>query len=165
MDRFQERYLKHQNKKKNLMELMARRRSYRFLEKGIDGKFYEELEGIIGLCPSSCDRKGIDIQWFDHRAYLELLSGVLRGGVGWAHRADKIGLLWARREAYKSPNDTPNMYLDAGVILQQAHLFCEANDVGMCFVNPNVNSDEVLKLVTGQDDVLCGALVIGKKVV
>lgn len=155
MDKYQKRYIAHQKKKKKMLELMAKRESHRILEKGVPKSFYEELSKVIKLCPSSCDRKGIEIEWVEERKYKELLSGILVGGVGWIHRADRIALLFARNKAYKSPNDKPNMYLDAGIIVQQCYLFTQCSGFKMCFVNPNIN----LPL---SKDTFVGAIAFGK---
>lgn len=154
MDKYQERYLKHQQDKKKLLELMNKRESNRDLKCGVDEKFYDELEKVIDTCPSSCNRKGVEIEWVKERRDKELLSGMLVGGVGWIHRADRILLLHGRIQAYKSPNEGFMPYIDAGVIVQQIYLYATANNVKVCYVNPNTNS----KI---GDDIFCGAIAFG----
>jgi len=154
MDKYQEKYLKHQQDKKKLLEMMNKRESNRDFKTGVDPKFYDELEKVIDLCPSSCNRKGVEIQWVRERASKELLSGALVGGVGWIHRADRIALLWGRKLAYKSLNESYMPYIDAGVILQQIYLYATVNNVKVCYVNPNTN-------VSLGDDVFCGAIAFG----
>jgi len=155
MDYYQVRYELHQKKKKALLELMNKRESLRNLKSGVDEKFYDELERVIQLCPSSCDRHGVEIEWVIKRKDKELLSGYLVGGVGWIHRADRIALLWGRKLAYKSPNEPMMPYLDAGVIIQQCYLFSACSGVKMCYVNPNLNAP------LPSDDVFCGAIAFG----
>jgi hypothetical protein len=156
MDKYQLRYTEHQKRKKELLTMMAKRESLRDLKCGVDPKFYEELEKVIRLCPSSCDRHGVEIEWVTERKDKELASGHLVGGVGWIHRADRIALLWGRKLAYKSPNEPMMPYLDAGVIIQQCYLFAQCSGVKMCYVNPNVN-----KPIKETDDVFCGAIAFG----
>ena len=144
---------------------MSKRESIRYLEKGIPEEFYTELEQVISFAPSSCDRKGVEIEWVTDRKQKEILSGMMVGGLGWMHRADRLGLLWARKLAYKSPNDLPNMYLDAGILANQVYLYATANKVGCCFVNPNCNDIDYVRKMFNTQDILCGTLVIGKEVV
>jgi len=163
MNKYQDRYLEHQKRKKELLELMAKRESLRDLKKGVDPEFYEGLDGVLDLCPSSCDRKAIITRWFDDRKHLEIIGGLLKGGVGWAHRADRIVLLFGEKEAYAGINEVSFMpYLDAGVCIQQAYLYATANDVKCCFINPSCNDLNYLQILCETDGVFCGALAFGK---
>jgi len=124
----------------------------------------EVLESILqDLCktPSSCNRQTISLMVIEDRDRKELLSGLLVGGVGWIHRADKILLLFANGEAYKE-NLFYMPYLDAGVMIQQLYLSCTANNVSCCYINPNIreiNQEHFKK--TFSNLIFCGALALG----
>ncbi len=97
-----------------------------------------EIEKILDLAenrPSSCDRRSIQIKVIESRDDKDLLSGLMVGGVGWAHRADKILLFLAWKDAYKSPAEKEFMsYIDAGVLAQTLYLICEALNVGAAYI-------------------------------
>jgi len=174
MDKYQERYLKHQARKKEMLtpaykeehnkqkknpkfnDVLSGRQSTR-----VFGEGEVPLLGIISsaeLAPSSCDRKGVFTKVIDSRKDKALLGGLLVGGVGWIHRADCIVLLLADMTAYKSPNERDFMpYLDAGVLAQTIMLQAEALNIASCFVNPNLNAPLDLK----ENELFCGAIALG----
>jgi len=184
MDVFQERYTKHQEDKAKqlksgygidkpelspsfqqyLLAIVEHRASQRNFNK--EPVTFEELEYIlyvVGHSPSSCDRHAIRIKVIEDRDSKELLGGILVGGVGWIHRADKILLLLADTTAYKEGLDFMK-YLDAGVVAMNIYLACEVLSVGACFVNPNIrenNKDIFRKIIPDSNLVLCGAMPVG----
>lgn len=185
-DIYQERYLAHQERKKEILtntygvedfrvytqkekdlffEMLANRCSQRaFNKEKID---LDTIIWAIDRAPSSCNRQGVRPVIVQERDAKDLLSGLLVGGVGWINRAHTVLLLQADMLAYKSPAERDNMpYLDAGVIVQTAYLTCEALNHGCCFVNPNVREDhqDFFNEHFGfdEDHVFCGALAIGK---
>jgi hypothetical protein len=162
-DKYQCRYLKHQTDKKKLLQLISKRESWRDFKTGVDPVFYDGLVSVLDKCPSSCDRKGVEMTFVSDRKNKEILSGLLPGGVGWIHRADRIGLLWGRCLAYKSPNEPMMPYLDAGVIINQSYLFATCSGVKCCYVNPNCNDIDYFKETFNNDtdDYFCGALIFG----
>jgi len=131
------------------------------------GEPVEEMEYILNLVetsPSSCDRKGVSYKIITERTEKELLGGLLVGGAGWVHRADKIVLLLADMEAYGSPAEKDFMpYLDAGVMIQSFYLACEVQGVKCCFVNPNIREEnkDIFKQ-RFSDKLFCGAIALGK---
>ncbi len=126
---------------------------------------FDELKTIVdavNMVPSSCDRQGVYLKTESHRNGKEILGGLLVGGVGWIHRANKILLIFASKEAYKE-NLFYMPYLDAGVVIQQIYLVCTAIKLKCCYVNPNVRTMNVphFEKLYGRD-VFCGAMAIGK---
>lgn len=184
MDRYQERYIKHQEDKKlqlkssygvdtpNLSNayriyyktMIEHRSSQRNFNNEV--VTLEELEYILSCVsnsPSSCDRFGVRIRVIDDRDTKQLLGGLLVGGTGWIHRADKILLLLGDNEAYKENLDFMK-YLDAGVMAMNIYMACEALGIGTCFVNPNIrdeHKDIFRKIIPNENLVLCGAMPIG----
>ena len=180
---YQERYLKHQARKKDLILKDFGIESFRIYNKEEQAVFFEilrnrhsqrnftneeiDLEPIleaIDLAPSSCDRKGVYIKEVKNK---ELLSELLVGGINWLYKGKKILLLIADIECYKSPAEKDFMpYLDAGVIAQQIYLTCEVMNYGCCFVNPNIRTEnkERFNKEFGikENELLCGAIVLGK---
>lgn len=159
-------YRKYSDKEKELFfEILNNRVSQRtFNKEPID---LEPILKAIETSPSSCGRKGVSVKVIEDRDSKDLLSGLLVGGVGWIHRADKILLLVADMDCYKNPAERANMpYLDAGVIIQTAYLACEAMNYGCCFCNPNIREQNIpfFKERYGITDnlVFCGAIAIGK---
>lgn len=160
-DTYQERYLAHQGRKAEILKshygtstfkkynkreqyiftsiLKSRRSQRAFNREPV------EMEKILELAeyrPSSCDRRSIEIKVIESRDDKDLLGGLLVGGTGWIHRADKILLFLAWEDAYKSPAEKEFMsYIDAGVLAQTLYLICEALNVGSCYVNPNVREE------------------------
>jgi len=182
MDKFQERYLKHQQHKKEqlissyggkpikhvkdiknvYLELLKGRRSQRIFNSEIVTG--EELDFILDCLiesPSSCNRQPISIKIVEDRNSKELLGGLLVGGAGWCHRANKIILLFANEEAYKEKLDYMP-YLDSGVLISNIYLSCESLNIGCCFINPNIREEnkEIFEDRFG-DMLFCGAVAIG----
>jgi len=164
-DKYQIRYLKHQDKKKRtLTKLMRDRHSTRiFGSKPIPEKTLKEIMQSISHCPSSCDRQAISLVPYRNRDAKQLLGGFLVGGVGWIHRADTILTIWADKVAYKE--NIPYMpYLDAGVVIQHLYLVSEALGLKCCYVNPNVRDAHFFYFeneFNKNNKVYCGALAMG----
>jgi len=179
LDKYQDRYLKHQEKKKKQLMFsegyqiqtsyvdiplaLNRRRSQRvFISKPIT---YNELDAILWaatVSPSSCNRHGISLKVIDSRSDKELLSGLLVGGIGWVHRADKIILLLADPDAYKSPNEKEFMhYCDAGFKAMAMWMMAEHFGLGACYINPNITHKDIFASKFGGRYIFCGALAIG----
>jgi nitroreductase len=157
-DKYQERYLKHQARKREMMESFYGSKDFKKYSKKEQKTFIEilknrrsqrafnkqpvDIQKILELAeyrPSSCDRRAIEIKVIESRDEKDLLGGLLVGGTGWIHRADKILLFLAWKDAYKSPAEKDFMsYIDAGVLAQTIYLICEALNVGACYVNPNI---------------------------
>lgn len=177
IDIYQERYLAHQQRKKQMLEpnykethkpnskrphffdVIGNRRSTRIFDsEPLDDELINELLVNSILAPSSCDRHGICIKVYKDRVEKSLLSGKLVGGVGWVQRASHVLLLIADMRAYKSPNERDFMpYLDAGVLAEHLMLFAEACNIASCFVNPNLNEPLVLE----DYELFCGAIALG----
>lgn len=157
-DIYQERYLKHQKRKAEILksnygtdkfkkyskkeqdvfqEILKSRRSQRtFNREPVD---IDKILELAEYRPSSCDRRAIEIKVIDSRDDKDLLGGLLVGGVGWVQRADKILLFLAYKDAYKSPAEKEFMaYIDAGVLAQTLYLICESQNIGACYINPNI---------------------------
>ena len=165
MDKYQERYTKHQERKKNvLVEIMKQRHSDRmFGDTPLPRKLVESLLKVTDYCPSSCNRKGVYPLAVYDRDSLALLGGLLVGGVGWIHRAPAVVLLFADPLAYKAPGEVEYMpYLDAGVMVQQLYLVATAMGLSCCYVNPNIrvaNKDFFAQRFGSH--IFCGAFAIG----
>lgn len=174
---YQERYLAHQLKKKDvLVQLMEERHSERmFSDKEVEDETVQDLLKIPETCPSSCDRQGITVVAETGRDRKALLGGVLVGGVGWIHRAPLVLLFWGDPLAYKAGDEKLwNPYIDAGMIAYAIYLYVTASDMKCCFVNPQVRPfnqryfQETFSPLFGPepDDlsssgIYCGALAIG----
>lgn len=184
-DIHQERYLAHQAKKKNQLAfskgsdeqtilnkadfeafrrvVLERRTQRLFNRTPITPK---ELENILSLAtkvPNSCNRQSIYAKVIESRDEKDLLSGLLVGGVGWCHRADKIILLFANENSYKAGDEILYMpYLDAGVVVQQIYLTATALNIGCAYINPNIreNNQDYFSERFG-DNLFCGALALG----
>lgn len=179
MDEFQERYLKHQENKKqtiendieiskehyNLVEKMSAlkviksRRSRRvFTNEKIDTSY---LNLALETSPSSCNRKAIYLLQVDPKQ----IEKYLVGGKGWVNKAKEVWLLFGNIEAYKSPNEISFMpYLDAGFLAQNIYLLSEIYGVGCCFINPNIreeNKKEFNTKYNQHNDYFCGAIAFG----
>lgn len=182
MDKYQARYIAHQKRKKEILssnygitnypkyskkeketfeKILKNRCSQRaFNSNPVD---ITEILELAEYRPSSCNRKGVEIKVIETRDEKDLLSGLLVGGVGWSNRADKILLLIANEEAYKSPAEKEFMcYIDAGVLAQTIYLICESRNLGCCYINPNIreNNKAFFKERFGEGK-FCGALAIG----
>lgn len=167
MDKYQERYLAHQSRKKGqLLELMEKRYSERiFSDKRISGEDMSRIITAYDLAPSSCNRQGVSVFETEIRDDKQLLGGLLVGGVGWVHRADRLILLIGDIAAYKEGLQYMP-YLDAGFIAQNIWLECTDLGIQCCFVNPNVREEHKKILqdhFLGVDQILCGVLAIGYK--
>lgn len=177
-DLFQERYLKHQEKKKKLIngeligdnklysnkfpEIINTRSSQRiFNNKKLTKKELDYIKYSIQETPSSCNRQGVQVRIIDAKKIGDLLVG----GVNWASKANKIILLLADMACYKSPNERDFMpYLDAGFIGMSIYYACESIGVGCCFINPNIreeNKEEFNNKFNKEGFRFCGALAIG----
>lgn len=164
MDEYQKNYLEHQKKKAEVMKkIIEERHSDRMFEKDdIDEK--PIIDSIL-KAPTSCNRKAIKYSIVTEKENKSMLSGLLVGGTGWLHRANKIILLFADSIAYKGKDEIKYMpYLDAGVAIGQAYLQATANDIGICYVNPNTQyKDLIIKKFGKKNYIFCGAIALGKK--
>lgn len=167
MDKYQERYKKHQAFKKGILtKLMQDRYSERLFGDGeIPSEQISDLLYAASLSPSSCNRDAILLEVFRHRDDKALLGGLLVGGVGWIHRANIVILFISDNVAYKENLDYMK-YLDTGFKAQNIYLKCTELGLACCFVNPNVREehkkyfdDYFLK----DDQTLTGAMAIGVK--
>lgn len=181
---YQDRYLKHQKRKKECLSgrydkeirypkatsdvlkgIFAGRNSSRvFSGEEVTDDELEYILSLVDTSPSSCDRKAVGWVIIDDRQDKEILSGLLVGGVGWIHRADKIVLLLADMVAYGSPAERDFMpYLDAGVLIQSFYLASEVLGVKCCYVNPNIR-EQNKKIFNKYNEgkLFCGAIVLGK---
>lgn len=185
---YQKRYLAHQARKKEklekqkdgekevpkrfgldvaLWELSFWRRSQRiFNGDEIPKDSLDFIKEFLTNTPSSCNRQAIKISIIKNIEDKQLLEQVLVGGKGWIGKADKIILLFADMEAYKSPNEVAFMpYLDAGFVGMNTYYASEAREVGCCFVNPNIREEHKEgfknKFVKDNNYLFCGAIALG----
>lgn len=162
---YQERYLAHQLRKKDvLIKIIKARHSTRmFSDKQVDQKIIDEIVESINYCPSSCDRKAIRIDIVADRDKKALLGGLLVGGTGWIHRADKVLLIFADQIAYRAGDEILFMpYLDGGVVLYHLYLMATYYGLKCCFCNPNIrdfNQDHFKKVFGNK--MFCGAIALG----
>lgn len=167
LDPYQARYIAHQeNKKKLLVEIIKQRHSDRmFGDLPVEQEKIDQLIESVEFCPSSCDRKAVNVSVVSGRDEKALLGGILVGGVGWIHRASHILLIQADPIAYKAGNEIEFMpYLDGGVVAQQLYLMATTLGLSCCFVNPNIrdiNKDHYHKVFG--DKMLVGAFAVGYK--
>lgn len=166
-DIYQERYLSHQLRKKDiLIKIMKKRYSERiFSDKPVEqGKIDQILESQQ-WCPSSCNRQAVSVKIVHDRDEKALLGGLLVGGTGWIHRAPVILLLFADPLAYKAGDEIAYMpYLDAGVVVQQFLLMATALGLKTAYSNPNIremNKDHFHKIFG--EGIFCGAIALGHK--
>lgn len=167
MDRYQKRYLEHQKKKKqqlvSIMKSRVSQRSFNGVE--VPGIMVDFILSTAALSPSSCNRQAVYVVPVSERNEKEILGGVLVGGVGWAHRADKILLVFAAKEAYKAGNEVRFMpYLDGGVSIYAMMLAGEAVGVGMAYINPNIREENIRffnERFNKKENVFLGAIAIG----
>lgn len=163
MDKYQERYIAHQGrKKKQLVDLIEERHSNRvFSDEDVSQETIELLIDSLKHAPSSCDRHGVYPLIVTERDDKSLLGGILVGGVGWVHRAPVIMLLFGDPQAYKEKL-MYMPYLDAGVVLHHTWLVAEREGLKCAYVNPNVRgSHQLFFRERFGYDVFCGALAIG----
>jgi len=167
-DHFQERYVKHQQQKGEvLQQIVEERHSSRiFSDKTVSGEDIDTLLAHSLYCPSSCNRHAIELSIISDKDLKNLLGGILVGGVGWINRASHIILIFADSVAYKAGDEVKFMpYLDAGIIIHQLYLTSAALRLKCCYVNPNIremNYDHFKKVFS--DKIFCGAFAIGKEV-
>jgi nitroreductase len=165
---YQERYLAHQRRKKEmLLELMKERHSNRmFSDKQLENERIQDVIRSLDFVPSSCDRKAIYVNIVTDRDKKALLSGLLVGGVGWIYRASAIILMFAARQAYSEGEVIFMPYLDAGVVAEQFYLAATADDLASCFVNPNIrefNIEHFDNIFNKKNDIFTGAFALGYK--
>lgn len=185
-DIYQERYLKHQKRKREQLtksvgekphkhpkkygetfkKLQQARRSQRvFSGDKVDETTMQEILESAVSAPNSCNRHGIKLRVVTEQPDKDLLTGILVGGVGWIHRADTIVLFLADTSAYKSPNEKDFMhYCDVGFTAMNMWLTAESLNVGASYINPNIRKEnaDIFKNRFGRDGyVFCGALVLG----
>lgn len=166
-DKYQERYLAHQDRKKQvLIEIMQERHSNRrFADREVPQELLDELIATKNLAPSSCDRQAILPTVITDRDKKSLLSGLLVGGVGWIHRAPVVILLHADLYAYKAGDEYKYMpYLDAGCVIQQLYLTATAQGLHCAYANPNIrdeNKSFFQKRFGGDNLLFCGAFAVG----
>jgi len=182
MDKYQERYTDHQNKKKRqlmfsegltkfskksypkeLKYILDNRRSQRvFLNNPIEEKVMQKILNSAITSPSSCNRHGIHFKIIKDRKEKELLAGILVGGVGWIHKADTIILFLADPVAYKSPREKEFMhYCDVGFTAMSLWLTAESLGIGASYINPNMNYKEIMQEKFAGEFIFCGAMVFG----
>lgn len=149
---------------KELGAVLKFRRSQRvFNNEPIKEKDFNKILDASTFAPNSCNRHGIKIKVIEDRREKELLSGILVGGVGWIHRAQKIVLFWGDSVAYASPNEKDFMhYCDVGFTAMSMWLMAETMGIGCSYINPNVFYKEMLLEQFGKEGyIFCGALVFG----
>lgn len=183
IDKFQERYLKHQERKSRMLsgeiengeekifdnyafaEIFRNRVSQRiFNEDRITDDELNYIKEAIVDTPSSCNRQAVQIKMIRHSDDKDKLEELLVGGSKWISKADIIILLLADMEAYKSPAEVNFMpYLDAGFIGMSVYYASTAIGVGCCFVNPNIREQnkEEFKNIYAKDYRFCGAIALG----
>lgn len=168
MDAYQRRYQEHQNRKTLLLAeppvelplsdldawrengnmdsfkgIVYSRRSIRhFADKEISSGDMEQILLAMIQSPQSCNRQALKALVASDKTDKELLDKLLVGGRGWIAGADKIILLLADPDAYKSPNEVTFMpYLDAGCMAMSAIYYASKLGIGSCFVNPNIRRE------------------------
>lgn len=187
MDKFQPRYLTHQERKKRILsgeatdfksvvfsisetavfEKLVRERSSKRIFNGekIEGIELSFIKNAIINTPSSCNRQATQVMIVNDETKKAELQELLVGGAGWIGKADTILLLMADMEAYKSPAEVDFMpYLDAGFIGMSVYYAAEAINLGCCFVNPNVreeNKERFSKAFNEKGYRFCGAIALG----
>jgi nitroreductase len=170
IDKYQERYLNHQKKKKEvLIQLLEERHSDRvFTDTEVTEQVLLFLDTYGTKCPSSCNRQGIHVKKIFNKDLKNLLGGILVGGIGWIHRAPVILLFFADIKAYKAEGEVTYMpYLDTGVKVFNYLLLLPTVGLSGCFVNPNIrdiNKSHFYEIFFKNEQVLfTGALVLGYK--
>lgn len=164
-DQYQERYLAHQQRKKEvLIQIMKDRHSNRmFADERVEKEYIDALLDAKELTPSSCDRQAVQIKVIEERDEKALLGGLLVGGVGWIHRAPTILLLIADPIAYKAGDEITYMpYLDAGCVVQQLYLTATALGLHCAYANPNIRDINKQHFInTFGEGIFCGAFAVG----
>lgn len=162
-DKYQGRYKAHQERKKGVLKsIIEKHYSTRvFSEKIVEEEKIKELVDSIQLIPSSCDRHGVYTKIIVSRDDKNLLSGLLVGGVGWAHRASHIILLFADPKAYKEGLIYMS-YLDAGLAIMK--IYDKLKELGLkgCYINPQVRGENQIYFRDRfGHDIFCGAFGVG----
>lgn len=160
-DKYQDRYLEHQIKKKeelvkrpvalpvndsqSIEEIMLSRRSIRVFDtREIEAGILEYILSTALNSPSSCNRQCISVKILFGQIEKEIAGETLVGGAGWIDKADKIILLFADMNGYKSPAEVSYMpYLDAGVMAMTICYAAENMGIGSCIVNPNIRQEKI----------------------
>lgn len=168
MSDYQDRYIKHQARKKDvLIQIMDERHSNRrFSDAEVSVEDLNYLQDAIKKVPSSCDRQAVHLELVTQRDDKALLGGLLVGGVGWIHRAPAIYLLFADQDAYLAPGEVQYMpYLDAGIVIQQLYLSATALNLHCAYANPNIreNHRTLFEQMFG-DRIFCGAFAFGQPI-
>lgn len=182
IDIYQQRYLNHQDKKREqLLALYDNRSSQRIFNRDpLPEGWLDTVLHAMSKTPSSCARYAVKVKPINDRDTKQLLGGILVGGAGWVHRADTILLLLADQTAYKEGLDYMK-YLDAGFAGMSIMLALESIDVGGCYINPNIRKehkyimdriidskstwnvkDSKTVITHTPDYVYCGAIAVGK---
>jgi nitroreductase len=165
LDTYQQRYLAHQAKKRDVLTALLdeRHSERRFADTPLDGPAIHDLTRAVTTAPSSCDRQAVKCLVVTDRDTKALLGGLLVGGVGWVHRAPTVLMLFADPTAYKAPGEAEVMpYLDAGAIVGQLGLAAAGLGLVGCFINPNVRPDHrPLFTATFGHRIYCGAYAVG----
>lgn len=167
MTNAQQRYLKHQKRKKQtLIEIMKLRHSNRmFNETPLPESDIDMLMDVLDYCPSSCDRKGVSVKVVANKDQKNLLGGLLVGGIGWIHRSSHVLLFFADPETYQAPGEKRFMpYLDGGVIAGNFYLMATQMGLACCFCNPNIrtfNRPHFNRVFNKDKKIFCGAFAIG----
>jgi nitroreductase len=184
MDKYQERYLDHLERKKfqvntypcdidmylyqRFPDVLYSRRSIRVFSDShisddtLDTILHQALES-----PSSCNRQCIKVKVIRNKDQKDSLNYLFVGGAGWIRGADIILLLFADMQGYKSPNEVSYMpYLDAGVMAMTICYASEYLGLGTCIVNPNIKQDNLLEFNTKFNPLgykFCLAIALGYK--
>lgn len=182
MDIYQERYLAHRERKaeslagKGAVEnrvtedsvfgaIRARVSQRVFNDKPVIPEGMVEIYESIRLAPSSCNRQAILIKTIVLDTDKHRLDNLLVGGKDWLASAGIILLLFADMAAYKSSAEVEFMpYLDAGVVIESVYLVATATNIGVCYVNPNIQGENKAKFdrrFNPRGLLFCGALALG----
>ena len=180
-DIYQERYLKHRERKATMINgpnkahsvasskfpqqylaAMAFRRSIRvFREEQVPKHILSQIFRIALLAPQSCNRQAITLQVMPGSK----AGQYLKGGQGWAVKAPHIVLLFADLAAYKAPGEIAFMpWLDAGVMLAALTYAATACGVASCIINPSLREEyatEFQSRMNPRGRLFCGAMALG----
>lgn len=185
MDAHQQRYLAHQQKKRDelngmipvqtrqysenekntMLAVISNRKSSRTFNAPISSTDMLALIDSGTKAPSSCNRKAVFTRLVKDADDIKLLSDLLVGGIGWVEKASDVILLLANMSAYKAPGELLYMpYLDAGFMAQNIYLTAEVLGVSACFVNPNIRDENLQKFndnFVPDGHMFCGAMAVG----
>ena len=183
MDRHQERYLQHQERKRkeiagnltkerfaryddDLFTIMYNRKSRRTFNGKLTNYDKGAISTAIDYAPSSCNRKGVFAVFIENTEQIETIAANLVGGTGWADKANAMLLFMANTIAYKAPGEIEYMpYLDTGFIAQNVYLASEYLELSACFINPNIreeNKEAFYREFVPEGHLFCGAMALGK---